>query len=240
MDKVHACLYGGRMALGKNVKRLREARNWTFEYVGTAVGTDGQAIFNLEKRDSVRSKFAPALAELFEVDLAALLSENFTPQIYSPQAGTGAVLNQAIEKYAVAANKFREIPVIGKVMGGISERAWDDAGFPAGASDEYAEVASQDPNAFITPVEGNSMAPRYNPGEFALVEPNTEPEIEDDVMVRFKNDGTCLKRLLSRRGGFIRLGSYNTQDVITCRPEDIVWMYYVAHPVPSRKIKSRT
>ena len=46
-----------------------------------------------------------------------------------------------------------------------------------------------------------------------------------------------LKRLLARRGG-IRLGSYNVQDVQTFQPNEIAWMYYVAHPVPARKIKT--
>lgn len=145
-----------------------------------------------------------------------------------------------VGSFPVALSKFREVPVIGKTMGGIPERIWDDGGYPVGISDKFAEIATQDPNAFIVPIEGGSMVPRYNPGEYALVEPGTEPEIEDDVLVRFTNDGTCLKRLLSRRGGFIRLGSYNSQEVITAPVEEIGWMYYVAHPIPARKIRSRT
>ncbi len=107
-----------------------------------------------------------------------------------------------------------------------------------GATDKYSEIATSDPHAFLVPIVGDSMVPRYNPGEFALVEPETEPELEDDVLVRLSSGETMLKRLLARRGG-IRLGSYNTQDTQTYQPEEITWMYYVAHPVPARKIKSR-
>lgn len=136
-------------------------------------------------------------------------------------------------------NRFRMIPAYGKAMGGIPERIWDeDGGYPVGASDVYAEVASADPNAFLVPVEGASMSPRFNPGEYALVEPNTEPELEDDVLVRLGDGRTMIKRLLSRRGA-VRLGSYNDPEVISAPPEMIVWMYYVAHPVPARKIKTR-
>ena len=82
------------------------------------------------------------------------------------------------------------------------------------------------------------MIPRFNPGEFALVEPGTEPELEDDVLVRLNTGETMIKRLLSRRQG-IRLGSYNDSEVFTFEKEAITWMYYIAHPVPARKIKTR-
>lgn len=153
---------------------------------------------------------------------------------YRADAADGGVLVK------VRPDRFRQVPVIGKGMGGLSDRGWDDAGFPTGASNEYAEIATADQNAFLAEVHEGSMAPRFNPGEYALVEPNTAPEIEDDVLVRFRNDGTSLKRLLSRRDGYVRLGSYAVAETITRKEDDIVWMYYVAHPVPRRKIKTRT
>jgi transcriptional regulator with XRE-family HTH domain len=66
------------MGLGENVKFLREARNLTYEAVGSAVGTDGQNIFNLEKRKSKVSKFAPALARFFGIDLETLTATDLT------------------------------------------------------------------------------------------------------------------------------------------------------------------
>ncbi len=67
-----------RMSLGENVRYLREARGFTYDAVGTAVGTDGQNIYALEKRKSKMSKFAPALADFFQVDLTALTSSDLT------------------------------------------------------------------------------------------------------------------------------------------------------------------
>ena len=141
-------------------------------------------------------------------------------------------------QYAVDTKNFRRVFVVGRAQGGLPERIWTDGDFPVGATDKYSEVATSDPHAFLVPIVGDSMVPRYNPGEFALVEPATEPELEDDVLVRLTTGETMLKRLLARRGG-VRLGSYNTQDTQTYQPEDITWMYYVAHPVPARKIKTR-
>jgi|GEM_PF-902320 len=140
--------------------------------------------------------------------------------------------------YQANTAKYRAIPVVGRAQGGLPDRIWTDGDYPVGATQQFAEVASADPQAFLTPVVGLSMIPRYNPGEFALVEPGTEPELEDDVLVRLNTGETMIKRLLSRRQG-IRLGSYNDQEVFTFDPEAITWMYYIAHPVPARKIKNR-
>lgn len=147
--------------------------------------------------------------------------------------------DRPLNSISVDQSRFRSVPVIGKAMGGMPDRLWSDGDYPAGGSDCYAEIASQDPNAFIVPIEGESMSPRFNPGEYALVEPNTAPELEDDVLVKLGDGRIVIKRLLSQRGA-IRLGSYNSNEIISAPPETIIWMYYVAHPVPARKIKQRT
>ncbi|MFJ3048568.1 S24 family peptidase [Herbaspirillum chlorophenolicum] len=139
---------------------------------------------------------------------------------------------------SVMAQSFKEVPVIGRAMGGVPDRAWSDGEYPVGVSDLYAEVASTDPNAFIVPVEGDSMYPKFSSGNYALVEPNTEPELEDDVLVKLGDGRIMIKRLISRRDT-IRLASYNNPEIVSAPPETIVWMYYVAYPIPARKIKQR-
>ena len=133
---------------------------------------------------------------------------------------------------------LHQVPVIGTTQGGFPDRIWTDGDFPPGDSDSYAECSTADENAFLCRVVGDSMAPRYRPGEFCLVEPNTEAEIEDDVLVRLVTGETMLKRLLGLRGG-LRLGSYNDSTVYTYEPGEVRWYYYVAHGVPARKIRHR-
>lgn len=142
--------------------------------------------------------------------------------------------------HTIRPHKIHVVPVVGQGSAGdMPERVWGDGDFPVGTTNEYAEVASTDPHAFIVRVVGPSMIPRFNPGEYALVEPVSDPDIEDDVLVRLGNGQTMLKRLLSRRGGHVRLGSYNDPAILTFEKSEVTWMYYVAYPVPARKIKSR-
>lgn len=73
---------------------------------------------------------------------------------------------------------------------------------------------------FLVPVCDACNHPRFKMGEYALVEPNTEPDPEDDVFVRLVDGRTMIRRLLSRRG-VVQLGSYGAPEVITVVPEDI-------------------
>jgi phage repressor protein C with HTH and peptisase S24 domain len=146
---------------------------------------------------------------------------------------------QNLPGYApVNIDKLAMVPVVGKGMGGLPDRMFTDEGRAVGGFDEYAEVISTDPNAFVVRVDGNSMYPKYANGDYALVEPGTEPELEDEVLIKINTGEVMLKRLMSRRGG-IHLASYNEAQTLMYPAEAIVWMYYVAYPIPARKIKSR-
>jgi phage repressor protein C with HTH and peptisase S24 domain len=128
--------------------------------------------------------------------------------------------------------------VIGKGQGGLPERIWTDGDFPVGASNEYAEVASADQQAFLVPVVGDSMSPRYQHGEFASSGARNGSRHRGRRSRASVTGETMLKRLVSRRAGY-RFGSYNDPAVLSYAPEEVAWVYYVAHPVPARKIKHR-
>lgn len=144
----------------------------------------------------------------------------------------------ALPGYQTVTKQKHHIPVVGKGMGGLPDRMFTDEGRPINGHDEYAELFSPDPAAFIIRVDGNSMWPKYIKHGYALVEPGIEPEIEDDVLLKTTTGEVMLKRLLSRRNGYL-LGSYNDTTTYSYDKTEIVWMYYVAYPVPAKKIKSR-
>ncbi len=132
----------------------------------------------------------------------------------------------------------RRVYVVGRANGGLPERIWTDGGYLVGATEEYAVQATDDAFAFLTPIVGTSMSPVYNPGDFAFVEPSTPVEAGDDVLVRLTTGETMLKRLRSCHNG-IQLESYNEPGTLFFAPEEVSWMYYVAHPVRRKKIKTR-
>lgn len=64
------------MALGKQIKFYREKLNLTLEQLEEISGVGTGTINALEVRDSVRSKFAPALAAAFRLSVEQLLDES--------------------------------------------------------------------------------------------------------------------------------------------------------------------
>ncbi|MCA8264829.1 MULTISPECIES: XRE family transcriptional regulator [Burkholderia cepacia complex] len=226
--------------IGSRVRQLRIDAELSQESLARAVGVSQGLIAQIESGKNQGTKHIAALARVLNVSVDWLETGTGEPS-RKPAIGQNAAAetgHPSLLQYPVNTENFRSVFVVGRAQGGLPERIWTDGDYPVGATDEYAEIATSDPHAFLAPVVGGSMAPRFNPGEFALVEPGTDPEIEDDVLVRLATGETMLKRLLSRRGG-IRLGSYAEQATYTYQPEEITWMYYVAHPVPARKIKQR-
>lgn len=243
-----------RSEFGQRLYEARTSSELTQAQLASSVGISQGTLGELEKKGQ-GSAHAAGLARACGVSVDWLVygTGEMRPQhepddeglpMFSRSSKPDATQNygavaQSPDPAGIPASKFKPVWVVGRGAGGLMpELLWTDGDFPVGSTDEYAEVASQDPHAFLTQIVGTSMVPRYNPGEFALVEPGTDPDLEDDVLVRLADGQTLLKRLLSRRGGY-RLGSYNDSEVHFYEFEQVTWVYYVAHPVPRRKIKQR-
>jgi phage repressor protein C with HTH and peptisase S24 domain len=160
--------------------------------------------------------------------------ESFFGEQYSEDAEDISTLSG----YTAVNKNISRVPIVGRAMGGLPDRLFTDEGRPTNGHDEYAEVYSGDKLAFATKVEGNSMYPKYVHGDYALIEPGTDPELEDEVLLKLKSGEVMLKRLMSRRGG-IHLASYNETQTYIFQEDEILWMYYVAYPIPLRKIRNR-
>jgi phage repressor protein C with HTH and peptisase S24 domain len=73
-----------------------------------------------------------------------------------------------------------------------------------------------DKDAYALTVVGDSMAPRFEPGETAFVSPRSSVSIGDDVIVQLKGNGeegdrvtmVLIKRLVRRSSSFIELAQF--------------------------------
>lgn len=168
------------------------------------------------------------LADFFGVTLNALRYEDLsTGQKFfpsNPERKSAAHLNTPI------------VFVLTLAQTGMPIRLWDDEGNLMLEREGQATIATEDAQAFLVSVVDDAMAPRYNVGEYALVEPGTEPELEDDVLVCLDSGQVLLRRLLSRRSG-IKLGFYRSGATQIFTEGQVAWCYYVSNPVPARKIK---
>lgn len=135
---------------------------------------------------------------------------------------------RALEDDAIPV-RMHHVPVVGTTQGGPTTRVWTDGDLPVGDGMGWVSVSSRDRNAFALRVEGSSMAPRYEHGEYVLVEPNRRPEPGDDVIVRLCGGECMIKRLSARRPHELAFDSLSPgYDRITVAPDQIEYLYYVA------------
>lgn len=208
------------MALGKNIRALRGRLDWTLEQLSERSGVEVGTISALENRDSKRSQFGTAIAKAMGVSLEDL--ENGNLDSAQPPAP------RTIEDDGIPV-RMRNVPVVGTTRGGPTRRVWTDGDLPTGEGFGWVSVSSRDRNAFALRVEGSSMAPRYEHGEYVLVEPNRRPEPGDDVIVRLRGGECMIKRLAARRPHELALDSLNASyDRMTVAPDEIEYMYFVA------------
>lgn len=224
-----------RTAFGARLYEARTAAGLSQQALAKIVGMSQSTLADAETKQE-GSRYTVALASALKVR-PEWLAEGIGPMRSTEQETPSQEAHNGIP---VSQTKVRQIWVIGRGAGGhMPERIWTDAGYPTGITDQHSDLASADPQAFLAEVIGQSMYPKYESRNFALVEPNAPIDLEDVVLVRLNSGETLIKRLLSRRNGHITLGSYNDSAVLEYAANDVSWMYYCAHEVPRKRIKNR-
>lgn len=160
-----------------------------------------------------RGKNLGLLAAYFNVPFADLLDD------YVPASAVSAPVPVAIPT--------RTVPVISKAQAG-TEGFWEDA-YPVGEGMDRVSCPDDiiDPAAFAFRVEGDSMAPRYLPGEVVIVD-TTKPVMNNDDVVCKLVDGSVMVKRYKIIHGVIFLESYNSAvEPIPVTDGDMVRCYKV-------------
>ena len=103
----------------------------------------------------------------------------------------------------------RKIPVLGLVEGGPNGE-WDDEGYPVGEGRYKLPCPEdvEDDNAFGLEIIGESMSPRFEPGDVVIVSPVTEVINGDYAVCRLEN-GDSMAKKVKFKGDEVILESVN-------------------------------
>ena len=126
----------------------------------------------------------------------------------------------------------RLIPVVGRVQAGIDGLLHIDD-FGADHPDGYVMWYSSCTESYVLRIRGESMSPRYLPGEYVGVDPCAEVLPSDEAIVLFKDGRRMIKRLMWVRDKQACLESVNKDHpniVIDC--EDVEAMHLVLGHIP--------
>jgi phage repressor protein C with HTH and peptisase S24 domain len=125
------------------------------------------------------------------------------------------------------------VPVINRVAGGYP-KDFTDLTFPARVAQQYVGCPDiADKEAFAARVFGDSMTPKYFPGDIVVFSPALPARNGDDCFVRFGDGQTTFKRAFFETDGkarrpVIRLQPRNEQYPPTIIPSNQVSGLYRA------------
>lgn len=227
-------------------RRLREQLAALFEgnesELARRVGTDQQNINNFitgkVKRSHLWREISAALdipeSEMRELLLQRGRSEGKNTKLPNtfrtaehleqPNATVGGLQPPAI-------GRPRMLPVLGEAVGGdngeyiFNGQALDYVPCPP--------LLANVPNAYVVFVDGESMVPRYMPGEVAFVHPGKPPRKNDHVVVQLKPTSEdspprgFIKRFLGWTPTKLRLQQYNPHKEIEFDKEEVVSVHQI-------------
>jgi phage repressor protein C with HTH and peptisase S24 domain len=107
------------------------------------------------------------------------------------------VLHDLVEKHAgnIETVHSNAVPVINKVSAGYPSD-FTDLSYPPRVADDYVGCPDvQDKDAFAARVHGDSMTPKYRPGDIVIFSPAAAPRSGDDCFIRFDDGQTSFKRV---------------------------------------------
>ncbi len=111
------------------------------------------------------------------------------------------VLHQLVDQTAADLEPVRlnRVPIINRVAAGYPTD-FTDLAYPRGHADAFVGCPDlSDPDAFAARVHGDSMSPRYTPGDIIIFSPAATARDGDDCFVRFEDGQTTFKRIFFQK-----------------------------------------
>ena len=193
--------FGARSAL----KRAREAKGMSQHELARAVGYPLGTYQEIEDgRSGMGEKMAKKTASLLGIHADELLTGSDHPASRNVPHGTfGAVPDIVMPP----GQRAKYVPLLSMAQCGTMH-AYDDGAY---THDGFLAMNTTDPKAFAVTLSGDSMTPRFEPGDVAVVYPS-KPARNGCVVIAKLNDengGDVMLKLFQAAGDKVILSSYN-------------------------------
>jgi len=216
-------------------QKRRNGKRVTKAELARVAGVSDTAAGNWLKGDhGMAAVTARALGAYLKVDPLWLETGEGSP---IPRPMTAPVVDDLDDAPDIVRARQR-IPIVGRVQAGDDGLLHIDD-FNVAHPDGYLEWYATCSDAYALRVRGESMSPRYLPGEFVGVDPCGEVLPSDEVIVLLKDGRRMLKRLLWVRDDQACFESVNKDFpniVIDCA--DIEKMHLVLGHIPKIVFRS--
>lgn len=167
---------------------------------------------------------------LFTIDVSIADFEARRQSVQTEVRGTGMSPREVQAAWSLPKHASKPVPLLGSAYGGDFEGLQDVEMTELRLSDVLDYLGrppslAGDDEAYAVEIVGESMAPRFEPGERAYVSPKSPVRIGDDVVVQLTNvraeDGSdvatditmvLIKRLVRRGPDYVELKQFNPDN----------------------------
>jgi len=221
-EKGHAYVTGARAKL----QEARLAKGMTPAQLAKAIGYSQVSMYlDIEEgRSQMGEKMARKAAKILGIDVSELMDGSDHPVERGAAQGTFGALPDI---QLPPGMKAKYVPLLAMAQCGTS-MAWDDGGY---TGEGFLAFNPQDPKAFAVTLSGDSMIPRIEPGDVALIYPSKPPKNGCVVIARLNEDngGDVMVKLYQANGERVTLSSYNpAYPPMQYSRADFAWIYPVA------------
>ncbi|MFZ2279510.1 MAG: LexA family transcriptional regulator [Prosthecobacter sp.] len=205
------------------LKTAREAKGMTQAELAKAIGYSDLGIYqNIEDgRSQMGEKMAIKAAKILGIDVSDLMDGSDHLVDRSPSGGTfGAVPDIRLPPGMTA--KF--VPLLSLAECGPS-MTWTDEAY---AGEGALVFDCKDPKAFAVKLSGDSMQPKYDAGETAIIYPSFQPRNGDVVLARLDDEhgGDVMVKVYQKSADVVTLSSYNPVYQPMSYPRDSFALIY--------------
>jgi len=188
------------------LRHARENKGYSLSQMARLLGYSdvGTYIAIEEGRSQMGEKMARKAANLLGLDVSDLMSGSDHPVERGAVTGTfGAVP----EIRMTEGMKAKFVPLISLAECG-PDMIWTDEGY---TGDGVLAIDCTDPKAFAVKLSGDSMQPKYDAGDKAIIFPSCQPFNGDLVLAKLKDEhgGDVMIKLYQASAGNVTLSSYN-------------------------------
>lgn len=179
-------------------------------------------------------KMIEAICEqLPELDKAELMAGSDEP-VFRSEDGVQATYGLKPEIRMPDGKTARYVPLLSWAQAGALDAEHTDEAY---GREGVLAVDIEDRRAFGLTIRGDSMIPRINEGDVAIVCPSWTPRTGDVVIARTV-DGDVMCKVFQRTGEGVVLSSYNAaHPPIELRADQVEWIYPVGQVTQSMRRK---
>ncbi len=143
-----------------------------------------------------------------------------------------AIPTDELENVSDDPSPTKKLPVVGTVQaGGDGLLTIDD--YPSDYGNGYVNYWTKCESAYALKIRGESMSPRYLPGEYVGVDPCSEVNSNEEVIIQLKDGRRLIKRLLWKNSEQASFESINKDyQNITLEIEEIDSLHKVLGHIP--------